>query len=248
MIPHMNCSRLTTHSILQRIDPRMKLICTFSLLLTITASRQISALLPPAGFVLLLIALSRCPLRQLLRQLLIIIPFMITLGILFILSYHLQNEPLSISRFLAHPLGVSFQLILIKSMLALLLLRILTLSTPLNDLLWAMRRFRIPRIITTLSNLVYSYLHILTAETERIIRARNSRSVRKNRKSLQTLAQISASVFLRSFSRADQLYKAMLARGFAGEYPNIRSRKAGFRDVVALVFTLVAIAGAFWNR
>jgi len=240
-------SGLAKRSILNRIDPRVKLICTLAILLTISAATQIRTLLPPTLFLLIMIALSRLPIRYHLKKLLIILPFMLMLGLLFLLSYHLQNTPISITHFFAHPLGQTFLLILIKSTLALMLLYLLMQITVLNDLLWAMRRFRIPRVITTLSNLVYAYIHIFIAETERIIRARNSRSVCKSPYPLHTLAQISASVFLRSFARADQLYKAMLSRGFVGEYPDIHTKKLSFWDALATLITLTIVTGAFWN-
>ncbi len=235
---------------LSRIDPRIKLSGTLCLLLLITASQRYAPLAPPALLLLALIGLSGLPLRQHLRQLRIILPFMIMLGLLFLLSFFLQTGTISPPQFLASPLGNSYRHILAKSTLALLLLGLLIQTTALNDLLWAMRRFRIPRIVTTLSNLTLVYLNILSGETERIVRARNSRLVAKNRHPLQALAQIGSSVFLRSFARADQLYKAMLARGFHGEYPDLHRHRIGVRDSLAILTVLIVTvsSGLLWNR
>lgn len=237
-------------SILHRLDPRIKLAEALFLLFAITACRRIPPLLPPALLILSLLPISRMPLKSLFRLLLVILPLMSMMGLLFFASYLLEGLPPKISIFLAHPLGLDFQLILIKSILALILLRLLIMNTAIIDLLRAMRYFKVPRIITTLSNLVYTYLFILTAETERIVRARNSRSAGKSNRSLRTLAHIGSSVFLRSFARADQLYKAMLARGFHGEYPDQRNHQAGLRDILSISAVIVVLAamGALWNR
>lgn len=247
MIPRFFAYLATTDSILHRMDPRMKLACTMTLLLVISAVDSLSALLYPGLFLLAQIPLSGTSKERLLAHLVIILPFMSLLGILFLFSFWMQTGSLSVSLFLSHPLGVTFSLILVKSSLALLLIRLLIQTTSLNDLLWAMRRFRIPRIITTLSKLVSAYLHILHDETERIIRARNSRTLHRKRHSLQNLAHISASVFLRSFDRADRLYKSMLARGFNGEYPDLENRTFHIADFLALLASLSVATVTLWK-
>lgn len=243
MVTDFFSSRPRTASPLDRLDPRIKLACALSLIIAVTSCASITVLLPPALLTLLLLSSSRMPLKSLLGLLLTILPLMGAMATLFFLSYLLEGLPPRPSLFFAHPLGLSFRLILFKSLLALLLLRLLILTTSLADLLRAMRFFKVPRIITTLSNLVYTYLHILTAETERILRARSSRSVGSSRRSLRTLAHIGASVFLRSFARADQVYKAMLARGFCGEYPTHQKFRAGWPESLSIA-TVTAVLTA----
>jgi cobalt/nickel transport system permease protein len=174
-------------------------------------------------------------------------PFLAIMGALFLLSYHLASPDGSLQGFLTHPYGRLFLVISVKSSLTLMLLRLLMLSTPIPDLLWAMRRFGFPRIVTTLSLLVASYLHLLTEETDRIIRAKKSRSSRRDRHPLRSLAHVAATIFLRSMSRAERLYKAMLARGFTGDYPDIRSAGFGFYDAMIGVSAMAVIfTGALW--
>lgn len=232
---------------LHRLDPRMKLSGTVAWLLVITGSESLNRLAFFAFFTLILLAAARIRPRILFRTLVLVIPLLFIMGGLFYLSYFLSGDASSQGGLLSHSLGRLFVLIAAKSTLAILLLRLLIATTPIHDLLWAMRRFGFPRIITTLSLLVAAYLHLLTEETERIIRARSSRSSKGDRHPLRSLAHVAATVFLLSMTRADRLYKAMLARGFRGEYPDTRTARMGSAEgIAAFSLSAIIVIGFLW--
>ena len=54
------------------------------------------------------------------------------------------------------------------------------------------------------------------------------------------LGRVATSLFLRSYDRAERVYVAMLARGYAGAMPRLRTLALGRADVVFVA----ALAGA----
>ena len=71
---------------------------------------------------------------------------------------------------------------------------------------------------------MYRYLSVIGEEALRLLRARDSRSVRVGRHSggsllwrAQVLGNMVGSLFLRSYERRERVFDAMTARGYDGE-------------------------------
>ena len=235
-------------SILHRLDPRAKLISCMLLLLFLSWTSLFGPLLLIFALLIFSAALSRVPPLHLLKRTLIVLPLLFLLGLLVYLSFILDNP--GARDFFLQPQGRRLFLMINKALLAVMLLSLLTSVTPFRRLLWAMRRLRLPRIVTTLSILLYTYLFILVDETQRTMRARKSRSGKFPVRRLQTFAYITGTIFLRALNRADTIYKAMLARGFKGDFPDTRA--ASWRPAdgfsLALVLLLVILPGLIWTR
>ena len=89
------------------------------------------------------------------------------------------------------------------------------LLTPFAALLAVLRRLRCPAILVTTLALMYRYLFVLMDETERMNRARRSRTFTRQRWwEWKILADVIGQLFVRSTERAEQIYAAMCARGW----------------------------------
>ncbi len=92
---------------------------------------------------------------------------------------------------------------------------ILSNTTQFSELLSVLRRFHVPAIFITVLALMYRYLFVLIDETERMHRARLSRTFMKRKTQLwRTLATLVGQLFVRSTERAEKIYAAMTARGW----------------------------------
>ena len=93
-----------------------------------------------------------------------------------------------------------------------------SLSTPMTDLLNALRKLRLPRLLTEIMGLVYRFVFILLEIVSAIHYAQNCRlgysSLPATYRSLGSLA---STLFIRSFKRSNELYTALEARGYDGE-------------------------------
>jgi len=120
---------------------------------------------------------------------------------------------------------------------------VLVSTTGFPDLVLALRQLRLPKAVTASLGLSYRLLYILTDEVERMKRAALSRNAgggeRKWRRLLMALA---AAALGRSLARGERTYRAMLARGFRGEIPSLRSYRVSVQTVVLLGLLFVTVA------
>ncbi len=194
-----------------RQDPRIKLALFFAYALT--------ALLMPmqiavgwAGLVGVLVAAlltARVPLRLFLSRFGMVLPFIGLSGLGLLLGG-------STERFLEVTLRAS-------SCVGAALW--LSLTTPFPDLLSALRWLRVPSLLTTLLSFLFRYLFVLAEEAQRMMRAYQSRCLRRQTwRDASLIGRLAGSLLLRAYDRAERVYWAMLARGFDGKFRSLRSR------------------------
>jgi cobalt/nickel transport system permease protein len=88
-------------------------------------------------------------------------------------------------------------------------------TTPFNEVLRVLRRVRVPGLLVTTVALMHRYLFVLVDESERMRRARASRTFARGRRfRWQTLATVIGQLFIRASERAERIYDAMCARGW----------------------------------
>ena len=139
------------------------------------------------------------------------------------LTFHIGPWALGVTRQGA----VHFLSVLSRAWLAAQAAAILALDMPFARWMWALRRLGVPAQLVTTLNLMHRYLAVLTAEGRRLQQAREARLAAPlpGRRSpgllwqLRTIGHMAGQLFLRSYSRAERVYQAMLARGYRGEWP-----------------------------
>ncbi|HEV2208487.1 MAG TPA: cobalt ECF transporter T component CbiQ [Verrucomicrobiae bacterium] len=184
------------------VEARIKLLGALALLVGIALlPRRLTLLyLFPSGVVLALWLWARMPFGYALRRLFVVEWFVLGIGLLTLL--HPGSLPLFFS-------------IVAKSNLCMLTVLLLTWTTPFQDLLQALRRFRFPPVMLGTLALMYRYLPLLVEESRRMHRARASRTFSRRRGlAWHNLAAIIAQLFVRSAERAERIYLAMCARGW----------------------------------
>jgi cobalt/nickel transport system permease protein len=122
---------------------------------------------------------------------------------------------------------IRFVSIGIKSWLSITAAILLASTTSFSELLQAMRALGIPRLLVSIFGLMWRYLFLIVEEADRLVRARTSRSGRNSITSKRKGGTLSwrakvtggmaGSLFIRSLERSEQVYNAMLARGYDGE-------------------------------
>lgn len=203
-------------SLLHRRDPRAKVI-VFTLGCVCMVSEPRGDLLPFLYYVPAigaLIAAGRIPVLFLLKRSLFAAPF-ILMAALFLPLSHTATDPAEAISYAAQMLSI-----LLRAFGAVLLITLLTSTERFHRLLRGLHELRMPRILGLLSALMYRYIFLIHDEWLRTNMARKSRtpgSLRLSRFSVYG-RQI-AMIFIRSWERAENVYKAMVARGFDGEFP-----------------------------
>ena len=207
---------------LHQLDARTKLVGFTALIVAILA-------IPPgAGLVFfafcflaaVFMGISQVPLAYILGRSLLLLPFVLLAG-------------------LARPWRDGFDFaflstLALRSILSLIVLVLLTSTTPFTELLRGMRRLGCPAVITLNLGFLYRYFFVLTEEVMRMRQARDCRRVGRAAAmtELKLLGSMLGTLLVRSFERAERLYQGMLSRGYSGDFPVYTSHRFGWRDII----------------
>jgi len=156
-----------------------------------------------AALLSLVVFVSRTSLWFLFRNIVIVEPFVIMVG----LSTLFQPDG-----------GMRFASIALKSTLSLVTILLLSSTTPFEELLEVLRMTRIPAAMISIIALMFRYIFVFIGESGRMRTARQSRSfTQRTARSWVVLASVLGQLFLRSTERAERIYTAMCARGWRSQ-------------------------------
>ena len=248
------------HSPLHQGDPRVKVVVAFALIggIALTPERAWPAY--PALWTLVagLGALAGLSAGRLARLGSVALPFMLAAVPLL---FTMPGETLAIDGGIAiSQAGLArFTAILLKSWLSVQVALLLAMTTPFNDLVWALGSLRVPGTLVTLIAFMVRYLSTLSDEAGRLLRARAARSARAEGRpaggSLWWRARVAGgmvgNLFLRSYERSERVYAAMVARGYAGEMRQLAPPALTWRAVMAgavplAILGLIQLAARVW--
>jgi len=240
----------TGNSFIHRLDPRIKLIsfvaCVFFVVLTPATSFLSFMLYAALGLVF--VQLSRLPVGFLMRRLLFVVSFacIIAAGIPFL------TKGTIVDTFSFGPLRLTvtfeglliFWNVIIKSLLASLMMIMLTSTTRFPDVLKALEWFRCPRLITMILSFMYRYIFVLIDELMKMQQAKQARSVRGNRWfQVKALANMIGVLFIRAYERGERVYLAMCARGFDGSVKTAHQSQMRLSDICFLTIVSIFMFG-----
>ncbi len=216
--PPMNHGEIDQYSVRSRwygFDPRVKLVCVIGLVVVTAFMRDLAPLVVIFAFVAALLLLSRVPLRHLGGGIVLALPFII----FPVLAMVITSGPMP---------ALLMTMRIVSSIFALMLL---ITTTPMFDLLKAMRWFHFPALMSSLLLFTYRFIFVLIDEMERMKMARKARGFTGrgsllSRDVFKTLSYTAGMVFVRSNARAMNIYNALMARGFTGEVVTLRRFKA----------------------
>ncbi len=218
-----------------RIDPRAKVITTFVFLVCVVSfdRYELLAMLPFVLFPVALVAEGDLPLGFLMRKLVAVAPFALVVGVF---------NPLLDREIIAHIGGVavsggwvSYASILMRFLLTTLAALVLIATTSFSGVCMALARLKVPDVLVTQLLFLYRYLFVLGGEAMRMSRARALRSFNGRGMGLAVYVQILGHLLLRTYARAQRIYRAMLARAFDGEVRILATLRFGVRDAAFML-------------
>ena len=208
--------------LLQLLDPRVKIATVLLGLLLVLFSRSLAVLGALYLLCLILAAISRISPGFFLKRTWIFIPlFSLLIAIPALFSFVSPGTPvvscgrLQITR--QGLLAAAFFIGRVSASVSLVVL--LSMTTRHFDLLKALRFFGIPQMFVMVLGMCYRYLYLfveIVEDTHRAIRSRVG-SRMHYRKGQKIVAWNIAHLWLRSYRLNEQVYSAMVARGFRGE-------------------------------
>ncbi|MBI3989154.1 MAG: cobalt ECF transporter T component CbiQ [candidate division NC10 bacterium] len=239
---------------LQHLDPRVKL---FSFALFLVAASLMKKALPLLGlylFTLLLASASRITLGFFLKRVFFFIPLfsgLIALPALFLVPgeplitfFSLGGFTLAITK---SGLSSAFFLVLrVATSVSFAVLLVLTTRWP--QLLKALRIFKLPQVFVLILGMTHRYLYLLIALIEEMHLAKKSRTIQRDglRKEQRWVASRIGFLFGKSRRMADEVYQAMISRGFDGEARVLDTFRMTRMDVLWLGLSVLLFVLALW--
>ncbi len=221
-------------SLLHKLDPRTKIITFLGIILFVLFTPlDASASLFFYGLaVIVLIKVSRLPVRFIVLRSLVITPFVI----LAVLSLLLSPDGRG---------GVFFGPLLLKAYTCVLSLIVMVSTTKSSDLLKVFQEARCPALFIMIFSFLYRYIYFFLDEFMRINMALDSRTPERRRRiKAGILANMIGHLFIRSYEVGENVYLAMCSRGYRGSVHTLRSFVFTKRDYAFLTVVFLYLTGA----
>lgn len=240
--------------LLQAIEPRAKMVGFVVMLLAVGLAQRLETLLALCLLPLAMAAASRLPLASFMVRVWAFVPLFtaaIALPALFLTPgppiVGPLEPPLLPVAIVVTETGLRAAVSLVLRVGASVSLAMLLVgTTPWPRLLRALRALRLPKTVVAMLAMTYRYIFLLLRLSQDLMLARESRRVGRlssgdERRWLATAAGV---LFARTQHLGDEVYLAMLSRGYRGEVAVARERSLQWRDWLFLWATLVAAAVA----
>lgn len=241
------------NSTIQRWDPRVKVLSLGFFILVVSLLTTIPISLLALCFAIVMLSITKLPVYFIINYTKWIVLFLVPFFFILPFTYPAGTE---ISIF-GVPLvleGLYLAiLIFVKAITIVITTLVLFGSSRFNLIMTALNRLKCPTLLVQMLLFTYQYIFVLVEEISRMNKAMRSRGfvVKLNTNTLISLGNLLGAFLLRSFERTDRIYKAMLSRGYKGEFNSIVTFRANNSDFIkaAIVITItIALLGSDFFR
>lgn len=247
--------------LLQGLDPRLKVAAGAVLLVSAALVRHPATLAGLYVVVLLLAAASHLPLGWLLKRVgvaVLLFTGALALPALFLTPGRdlLSFGPVQPAGFGPLTLAITEQglrtaaLLILRASVSVLLVTLLVFTTPWATLLKSLRVLRVPQFFVLVLSTTHRYIFLLLRTANDMFLARESRRVGRlsGTDNRRWAARAMGHLLVHSYGLSEEVYLAMLSRGFRGEV-TAQGREAfqwqsrdSWAAVAALAFAVAAVS------
>jgi cobalt/nickel transport system permease protein len=231
---------------LQRVDPRAKVVMFLLAVIAASASTSLAILVLLYVVVLAVARASRLPFDFFVKRVWLGIPLFA--GIVILPSIFFAAGPRLVALD-AGPLhvGLSAQglwgaaVFIARVGVSVSLAVLLVLTTPWADVLKSLHALKVPQVFVLVLSMTYRYIFLFLHTLNGMFEARKSRLVARlgGGEDRRWITRSMGALMSRSFKMSNDVYAAMLARGFTGEIRTYSTYRMRSSDWVALAATLV---------
>jgi cobalt/nickel transport system permease protein len=218
---------------LQAVDPRAKVVMFVIAVIAASASTSLGVLVALYAGIVVAAWSSRLPFDFFVRRVWLGIPLFA--GIVVLPSLFFSSGP-----------GVwGAAVFVVRVGVSVSLAVLLVLTTPWADVLKSLYAFKVPRVFVLVLSMTYRYIFLFLHTLNGMFEARKSRVVARlgGGEDRRWIARSMGALMSRSFKMSNDVYAAMLARGFTGELQTYTTYHMRFGDWAAVVLTaMVACA------
>jgi cobalt/nickel transport system permease protein len=237
---------------IQRWDPRFKLASLGIFVLSVALIKTIPLSLAALAAGLILVWLAALPASFVAGGVKWVLLFLLPFFLIMPFSYPGETA----LRFLGMPFaweGLRLATLIVLKALAIVLTAYAMFGSSRFDVsMLALQRLKCPKIIVQMLLFTYRYVFVFLGEMQRMDIAMRARGFikRTDRKTLRIIGDFVATLLIRSFERTERIYKAMLSKGYQGEFHSLTIFKSTGADwlkaavVVMMVIALFVVEAA----
>ncbi len=235
---------------LQSLDPRIKSVTLLLFIIQVLFTRSIPTLLIFYALCLLLVLISKIRLGFFLKRTWIFIPlFSLFTALPALFSNFSPGESLAVwniwgIKLIITQQGLSSALIFVLRVItSVSFVVLLSITTKHFELLKVLRIFKIPQVFVMTLGICYRYVYLFVEIIENTYLAIKSRvgAVVHSKMGRKIVSWNIASLWNRSVQLNEEVYKAMLSRGYQGETVIWNDFKIKSRDWLWLLVTVIII-------
>ena len=236
-------------------DPRIKILISFILITAITVMKH--WYLPIAISLLCIVfAIKLKVIRDFGKKLRF--PLILALFIFVTQGFTYGVNAISLGIISVYSEGLKYGFLIFSRVFASAsILLLLVITTSENELLESMRYFGVPKTMLEISSFMARYIRTFSSEGKKLKLAQESRcGFPKNAgfiKKMHNLASISGVLIMRAFARSEEVYRAMLSRGWKAELRySIDAQPLNKRDLIlgimlsSGIFVLLGLDRLVW--
>ena len=144
---------------------------------------------------------------------------------------------------------ISMLTLMLKGFYCVLSAYILIATTSIEEICYALRMIRVPKVVVIVILLIYRYFGLMGSEADRIATAYSLRAPSQKGIRYNAWGTLVGQWLLRSMDRAGTVYESMLLRGFKGDFW-VKKRSAQALDFIyplvwCLIFMGIRFGGVF---
>jgi len=250
----------------QRIDARIKILFLIFYVVIVSLKKEIIPEIYLGSFVFALVMLSRLNIFSFYKKVILLGFFfgfliaapsalnLITKGEIIFPVLHLSKDYNFWVYHIPAEIGITREGLNVVAMLTIRVVNSLSISflvlhtTTFPNIIKALKVMKVPDSFLMIITLSYKYIFIFAKTVEDMHRAKKSRLVRQvdNRDARKWVAGRMGFIFNKTRLRCEEIFKAMLSRGFSEEVKLYESRKLDSHDIITGGILLIVGIFLLW--
>ena len=208
-------------SLIHNLDGRVKLISTIIITIFTVFSSQLIVSIIIEVFLLIILYLSKVPLKDSFKRIALLLPFG---GAIIIFQPFIQpgNVLWTYSWLKITDVGLNWGILLLARLITSLTAIVLLSSTsPMQEIVASFRKLKMPKELAMILSITVRFLFVFIDELNTIRNAQKSRNfnIHSNLVSykwrLKQVGYTIAMMFLKSYEQGERVHKSMISRGFS---------------------------------
>ena len=223
---------------LHQLAPLAKLLAVLLYLILVISfgKYDLGRLFPMVLYPVILYTLSGIDIGLCFYRLRMVLPLVMAAGLL---NPFFDRSPVAaVGSFVVTGGMISMAVLMLKGVFCLMASFWLMAATSLDAVCGALRLLHVPDFLVTLLLLTFRYIGVMAEELSVMSDAYHLRAPRQKGIAFSAWGSFLGQAFLRSADRAEELYEAMLLRGYHGDFFYADTGSFGWRELLFLMLTI----------